>query len=835
MDQIAERKMSLLQNIRKKFYLKFKARNVIKARKEFRDLPMFLKQDKDVIGVLINGDFSNNISDDLISIVKEVPYAITMLSIDQVKQMMIQKKVGQEYITFLPKEKQYEILINVSKDDLRYFPEKAILGFIIENLKRNLEVTTEIRLLSPELQLKLGAIGNKLIKHMSPEIQQQFVNDNYLLAKELRSEFSDYPIITGYDTSILYQTNITDINSLKSETNHNTFGNKVLNAEIIRYSGFDVSGIDNKGIQALIDVISSELGTIKNNEELKELLNEMTSDIEIDSRKVKDFLNRYIKVALNEDIARSIDGKEICELIKTNDRNKLLDMVGRVYGEDARKILEERPNISIDEISNFYIFNKSIMKEFSIGDIHNFLSYRNMGVNVITDLARYPEKMKQYKIFSKLTQNYFQFTPQDLDKKLIAFADFYELMDKINDDSEFSEAQIQNLQEMLTDYYHNTLPTRISTWQEVESYQEIKDRAYQEALEKITDKSKLKELIIGRFFWKEGVIGKAGLVADYDAVANNILTQNERDYIELIKIISSIDDEKVLMDLYKELLKDKTIVNPSQFDAINKKIEEHFNQTLTHSLLSPEDMIQKFEAGEKGVSVSEIDGIQIITLQGIDFFAYASVFESNMSGYEGMTTKENMYERWTTFEKGASTISGCLYGRKNILKMFTDQTVRFGFSDIAASQVVGMGYNDIDVTHDSRRLNPSIDDRHVLDYPDSITQHDRNSEDGFSSMAKNNPEIAIYRRERDSRKIKEDTFGGRIMPTYVFGKTKEEIGKMIKAAKKFNLKYIVLVDQEAYRDEVYDYQKNEAISVKPKKEDSAFIKKYKEVIEDGTR
>ena len=55
---------------------------------------------------------------------------------------------------------------------------------------------------------------------------------------------------------------------------------------------------------------------------------------------------------------------------------------------------------------------------------------------------------------------------------------------------------------------------------------------------------------------------------------------------------------------------------------------------------------------------------------------------------------------------------------------------------------------------------------------------------------------------------------------------------MIKAAKKFNLKYIVLVDQEAYRDEVYDYQKNDTTDVEPKQEDSAFIKKYKGVIGD---
>ena len=832
MDQIAERKLSLIQNIRKKFYLNFKARNVIKARKKFSNLPMFLKQDKDVINALINDwDFSDNISDDVIAIVKEVPYAITMLSIDKVKNMMIQKKVGQEYITLLPKEKQYEILQNVSKDDLRYFPEKAILGFIIERLKQNLEVTTEIRLLSPELQFKLGTIDNKIIKYMSPEIQQTFVNDNYLLAKELRSELTDYSIITGYDTKVPNQANITDINSLKSITNHSTVGNKVLDMEIIKYSGFDYGILDQKGFQALIDVLSKEVETIKDNEELKELLTEISSDIGVNHDKVRNLLNRYIKLALNEDITRSLDGNEICELIKTNDRNKLLDIVGRVYGEDARKILEERPNISIDEIPNFYIFNKSIMEEFSIGDIHNFLSYRNNGVNVITDLARYPEKMKQYKIFSKLTQNYFQFTPQDLDKKLIAFADFYELMDKINDDSEFTEVQIQNLQEMLTDYYHDVLPTKISNWQEVENYQEIKDSAYQEAFEKTTDKNKLKELIIGRFFSKEGTIGKVGLVADYDTVASNILTQNERDYIELIKIISSIDDEKVLMDLYNELLKDKTMINPSQFDKINNKIEEHFNQVLTKALLSPEDMIHKCEAGEKGVSVSEIDGIKIITLQGIDFFAYASIFESNMSGYGGMTTKENMYERWTSFEKGASTISGCLYGRKNILKMSPRQ-VRFGFSDIGASQVVGMGYDDINVTHNINELNPTIEDRHVLDYPDSITQHDTQSENPLFSRGKNNPEIAIYRRERDSRKIKEDTFGGRIMPTYVFGKNKEAIGEMVEAAKKFNLKYIVLVDKEAYRDEVYDYQKNDTTDVEPKQEDSAFIKKYKGVIGD---
>ena len=529
-----------------------------------------------------------------------------------------------------------------------------------------------------------------------------------------------------------------------------------------------------------------------------------------------------------------MDGKEVVDYIRNPDRAKLLDIVGKTFGTKARKILEERPRIDIDDIPSLYIFNQTIMEEFSLGDIHNFLSYDNLGVNVISDLARYPEKMEQYRMFSSLTQDFFEPTPQDMDKKLCAFADFYELMSSMDNVAEFSDNQIKNLQDILRDYCNQTLPFKVRTWDEVEKYSQIKDRLYYEALEKMSDSKNIKEMVFGRFFNPKGTRNYR-FVSDYDNLVNNVLSQDEADYIELLEIISDVQDEIVLKSIYAELLKDEAMINPQKFNEINHKIEAHYYESLTTSFLSPENLLQRYEKGEDGISIREQDGIKIITLEGAEFCSYVSNLNSNMSrGVDAMEIEDN-YERWTEFENGVSTISGCLVGclkgKENITGLIRPDDIRCGFSDFHPTQIVATGTDDIHVSHGLKLLNPSIEPRQgrrIIDYADKVIEFDNTK----SNESLNSPEMAIYRREQNSHEIKEDTFGGRIMPTYIFGSTVSSVVNMIAEAKKFNVEYIVVADIEKYRDIKTRNDKQEENEPKRQREDSKLIKKYKEMVGD---
>ena len=213
----------------------------------------------------------------------------------------------------------------------------------------------------------------------------------------------------------------------------------------------------NQIFNSLIDEIKKEISDSENGGKLTTFLDEFYGRFENeDSAENIQRLLLFIKVALNKDILENVEPEEIIDYLNTPSREKLLKIVEIVFSNEAKTILEERPRLDIKNIPNLYIFNKEIMNEFSFGDIHNFLSYDNKGVKIITDLVRYPEKMQSYKVFSKITSQYFANTPQDLEKKLLAFSFFNELAFELcNHKGNLSEKCIKNLHLMLDDFSTN--------------------------------------------------------------------------------------------------------------------------------------------------------------------------------------------------------------------------------------------------------------------------------------------------------------------------------------------------------------------------------------------
>lgn len=81
--------------------------------------------------------------------------------------------------------------------------------------------------------------------------------------------------------------------------------------------------------------------------------------------RIMNAMNLENDIGLLESIINEDDNayKNICKLVRS------------VYGEDAEKILLERPELSMNDIPNFDIFDEHIRETIGYGGVHTFLTY----------------------------------------------------------------------------------------------------------------------------------------------------------------------------------------------------------------------------------------------------------------------------------------------------------------------------------------------------------------------------------------------------------------------------------------------------------------------------
>ena len=215
MEQMIERKLSWIERLRKRIYLRFMKADSIKR---FHNLPHFLKYDREVIEQLFSKcrekveDEANgfglgykrpqciNFSPEMIDLISEVPYSITLLNIEELKKLMQSNNEFQKYTSLLPVEMQIEVLNNTSKTDISNFPDEVIVNYFL-NAKKNGEMIAKdkfnIQEFSEEIQLKIGLIDNNYLRYMTPEIQSKFIHGNKLVVKLLNihianDEYAEY-------------------------------------------------------------------------------------------------------------------------------------------------------------------------------------------------------------------------------------------------------------------------------------------------------------------------------------------------------------------------------------------------------------------------------------------------------------------------------------------------------------------------------------------------------------------------------------------------------------------------------------------------------------------
>lgn len=621
--------------------------------------------------------------------------------------------------------------------------------------------------------------------------------------------------------------------------------------------------VKNQEIERLGSYLPSDLlEEIKNNANLTNILQQEETTPErihnfikkADEESFKNSINMLSKLLTNDDIIKNVSQESIIEYIENPTHDKLVEIVEKTYGEKSAQILKDRPRIEIGDIPNMYIFHPDIINEFSIGAVHATLSYYMNASYEFSELARNPEKMQEYREFSRLTNGLFNDTAVDLDKKLVMFEHSRELLANMRG-IKFTDEQIDNLKLAINDYSNYKEQNVISfpsTIEELNNYGSNRREIYDEAIEKLSDKIQIKNAICQRFFGidytndrlekilndltgrdmcKFYQLGK--FVNREETLESGAFSQEELDMLEVLDIIMSVNDPNVLKEISAELSENENLMNPITYQQLKQKVPKQYSQDFVDNLMNPQQLEEAVKQGIPGVRMREEEGIKIITLDGIDFNGYVTnPFLNNSRLHIYDSSNKNLVKIWNEMENGIATISGCPISSKQPKSTINGISAKFGlgFSQMDSMQIVVMNSDDAGVTHNKKSLD-IIAKKVKFDYIDDLNEKTRKRIDemGVSLASHEYGEVTMLRVERNLSKISSGTHGGRVNPNYIYAYGNGIGTEGIVLAKEFGLKYIIEYNPEAYIDKEVKQVKSEKKEL-PKTEKSNFIKGIREIM-----
>lgn len=313
--------------------------------------------------------------------------------------------------------------------------------------------------------------------------------------------------------------------------------------------------------------------------------------------------------------------------METEEWKQLCEFVREKYGEEAEKIVKDRPGLSKEDITNYDIFNKKIMDVIGYGGVNSFITYDMSSSKVISKLVRDDELLNAYKEFVRMTGNFYPDSAIGLDDRLNAFYNNKDLVLEIIRTNRQEELR-NNLLLMLRDNeyifsrkfdlrfegdgYNITIiqthlseeiksKLKVSSAEELGSYDKKRQKILDEIIEddnKDLAYGKIKEIIKMKYF---GQIDDSGgkynkydhnkFLSDYLKFNESELSEDEVDLVEVYSILEKIEDIDTLKRLNK-MLSAKNL-NPVRMKEIDRKVVENYKKEYVESLLTTQEMQQK--------------------------------------------------------------------------------------------------------------------------------------------------------------------------------------------------------------------------------------------------
>lgn len=568
------------------------------------------------------------------------------------------------------------------------------------------------------------------------------------------------------------------------------------------------------------------------------------------------------KFVADETIMENVPSYQIKEYIDYPSNDKFAKIIGQAYGEVAQKIVEDRPMMSIDDIRTTKIFDKTIIDEFGIGAVHSYISYKMQSAGVISELARNPKRMEEYRKFNKVFGDFYENTAQDLDRKLKSFSKCRALMQNV-DIASFGEEEKDALKIVLNDCIDKEQANMILPFpknlDELMSYTFRKDYLIDGAIQKATSAHHIKKLMAKKYFSmnyeastdeyldRPSLQGMCKfykldeLAMDQSLLDKGEFSKEELDAIGLLSVFNQITSVKVLKELNAELAKAReSILPPTAYRQIQNKVQRHYAKEVSNSLLT----LEKAKNIEEGIDIAQDeDGYNIVTLKGCKFFCYVTNPNLNFSKLD--LKNHDISVTWRTLENGVSTISGSIVSPGGKKSWVRDDDVGLGFGNVPPEQIVGLSSTDILMTHTTKTLRPiskaadkvefNLPEDHEKEKAIRVSIDDKWEDPGHPA-----DELAITRRKTILSEIKENTSGGRIMPDYVVLNTSSydkrlpfKIETAKKVAKQFDTQTIFVIDNSAYPERLALLAASrERHQISPRKE-TTFIDKIKKISNRG--
>lgn len=133
--------------------------------------------------------------------------------------------------------------------------------------------------------------------------------------------------------------------------------------------------------------------------------------------------NKYIMNTLSED--------EINSYLEQCDYQAVIDLVDKVYGQEASDILKERA-LSTDDIPTFNIFDSRIQEAIGYGGVHTFLTYYMDSSIVIDKMVENPNLITLYNIYKEQITNFYPPSAIGLQESLLTFDKHKNLLNEIS-------------------------------------------------------------------------------------------------------------------------------------------------------------------------------------------------------------------------------------------------------------------------------------------------------------------------------------------------------------------------------------------------------------------
>ena len=354
------------------------------------------------------------------------------------------------------------------------------------------------------------------------------------------------------------------------------------------------------------------------------------------------------KIVTNPKIIEAMDAEQIEKFINDiiNDPEDpknyetICNIVEKIYGEEAVAILRERPELTIEDIPNFDIFDERIRKTIGYGGVHTFLTYYMNSESIISEMVNKPELIEEYKEFERITGGYFPSSAIGLEDRLITFYENREIvaeMIKTGNQDRLKEALLLSFRdrEFLEDLNLSSKYQRDL----LEIYTKIKEELNISTLEDLEQYNKKRNQILDNSFANPNLIytelisllkfryfghirDESGQYMEYDHkkfledyLKFNVseFSEDEIDLIELYSIIEDTKDPNTLRRL-NELMKEREdVITPLLMKSIDSKVVESYKREYMNTILNL-DKARKMVADPNNPSIQYIikkDGTEV--------------------------------------------------------------------------------------------------------------------------------------------------------------------------------------------------------------------------------